>query len=88
MTTPTAVSYGMLRRDGLHLALPLDALREVVPRPSVLHELPSVAEGLVGAHLLRGRVIPVVDLSLVMGTAAADRTREIVAVLRSGSWPN
>jgi purine-binding chemotaxis protein CheW len=79
------VSYGLLRRDGLHLALPLAILREVLPRPDRLEQLPHDLPGLVGAHVLRGRVIPVVDLSSLVSGQPEDDRQEIIAVLRHGS---
>lgn len=54
--------YGLLRLGGIDVALPLSALREVVPRPATLTDLPVVAPGLVGAMGLRSLVLPVVDL--------------------------
>jgi len=61
--------YGLLGLAGVDVALPLSALREVVPHPSVLAALPVTAPGLVGAMELRDLVVPVVDLRFVLGAA-------------------
>lgn len=72
--------YGLLRLGELDLALPLSALREVVPRPADLAALPVVATGLVGAMGLRSLVLPVVDLRPVLGLSD-DRPAEQVVVV-------
>lgn len=73
--------YGLLRLGNLDLALPLSALREVVPRPASLAALPVVATGLVGAMGLRSLVLPVVDLRPVLGLADEAPTEQVVVVV-------
>ncbi|WP_432541543.1 chemotaxis protein CheW [Kineococcus sp. SYSU DK002] len=64
---PTRV--GLLRVGGALVALPVDVLREVVPVPERFDALPTDAPGLVGALLLRDRVLPVLDLGALTGRA-------------------
>lgn len=73
--------YGLLRLGSLDLALPLSALREVVPRPEELSALPVVATGLVGAMGLRSLVLPVVDLRPVLGLGDAPPAEQVVVVV-------
>lgn len=62
----TANSYGGFRLGDLELALPMHALREVVPCGELI-PLPSAATCVVGGIDLRGVLVPVVDLRLVLG---------------------
>lgn len=62
-------SLGGFRLGGSHYALPMHALREVVPCGS-LAPLPSLAPGLVGGLTVRGAVVPVLDLRQVLGQRA------------------
>lgn len=59
-------SFGGFELGGMHLALPMAALREVLPfekgRP-----LPSPTRCMIGGIDMRGVVIPVVDLRIVLG---------------------
>lgn len=64
-----AGDFGGLRIGGLQLALPMSALREVVPCGR-LECLPVRAEGLLGAIDLRGVLVPVLDLRPLIGLAA------------------
>jgi purine-binding chemotaxis protein CheW len=61
-----AGDFGGLRIGGLQLALPMSALREVVPCGR-LERLPACAEGLLGAIDLRGVLVPVLDLRPLIG---------------------
>lgn len=73
--------YGLLRLGDLDLALPLSALREVVPRPESLAALPVVATGLVGAMGLRSLVLPVVDLRPVLALGDTPPAEQVVVVV-------
>lgn len=73
--------YGLLRLGDLDLALPLSALREVVPRPDSLAALPVVATGLVGAMGLRSLVLPVVDLRPVLALDDTPPESQVVVVV-------
>lgn len=74
------VVYGLLRLAGMDVALPLAALREVVPCPPALAGLPVDARGLLGAMDLRAMVLPVVDLRVEIGRPA-DRIADQVVVV-------
>lgn len=63
---PRDHGYGGFRLGGMDLALPMAALREVVPR-GPLTSLPSPARCVIGGINLRGVVVPVVDLRIVLG---------------------
>jgi purine-binding chemotaxis protein CheW len=61
--------FGGFAVDDMALALPIGALREVVPRGTLLR-LPCPAPCLVGGIDLRGVVVPVIDLLRVLGREA------------------
>lgn len=65
-TAEPATAYGGFTLGSLKLALPMAALREVVPCGALL-DLPCAALAVIGGIDLRGRVVPVVDLRLVLG---------------------
>lgn len=79
------VVYGLLRLAGMDVALPLSALREVVPCPPELAGLPAVAPGLLGAIELRRLVLPVLDLQAVTGRPEDRRDDQVVVVVASGN---
>ena len=72
------VVYGLLRMADMDVALPLSALREVVPCPPELAGLPAAAPGLLGAVELRRLVLPVLDLAAVLGRPAPRRPDQVV----------
>ncbi|MEX5719793.1 chemotaxis protein CheW [Geodermatophilus maliterrae] len=78
------VVYGLLRLAGMDVALPLSALREVVPCPMELAGLPASAPGLLGAVELRRLVLPVVDLRPVIGRPDDRRPDQVVVVVAHG----
>jgi purine-binding chemotaxis protein CheW len=78
---PAADVYGMVRLAGVDVALPLSALREVVPCPQALSGLPAEAPGLLGAMDLRTTVLPVVDLRVVLGRDTGRRPDQVVVVI-------
>ena len=61
--------YGGLRAAGMELALPLAALREVLPC-TALAPLPCALPALRGALPVRGVMVPVLDLALLLAPAA------------------
>lgn len=71
--------YGVLRLDGMALALPMVNLREVVPCTGLL-PLPSAAPGLAGGIALRGVLVPVLDLRHLLGRAPATPACVVVLV--------
>ncbi|MGY1706556.1 chemotaxis protein CheW [Geodermatophilus sp. SYSU D00697] len=78
------VVYGLLRMADMDVALPLSALREVVPCPPELAGLPAAAPGLLGAVELRRLVLPVLDLAAVLGRPAPRRPGQVVVVAAVG----
>ncbi|MCL8023808.1 chemotaxis protein CheW [Nocardioides bruguierae] len=77
------VVLGGLVVGGVELALPIDALREVVPVPSSFVPLPTRAAGLRGAMRLREHILPVVDARAWLGLPGQDEP-EIVVVVSDG----
>ena len=75
------VVYGLLRLGGMDVALPLAALREVVPCPMRLAGLPASAPGLLGALELRALLLPVVDLRPVLELPALRGPEQVVVVV-------
>lgn len=65
-TGPAATGYGGFSRGVMNLALPLVALREVVPCLQLL-PLPCPAAAILGGIDLRGVVVPVLDLCRLLG---------------------
>ncbi|GAA4375184.1 hypothetical protein GCM10023146_28980 [Nocardioides caricicola] len=80
MTRVSGAVYGLVGLGELDLALPLSALREVVPRPSALAPLPVSAPGLVGAMALRSIVLPVIDLRPQLDLHDAPENQVVVVV--------
>lgn len=81
MTAAPEVVLGLLRTAGLDLALPLAALREVVPCPPELGQLPVSAVGLLGVLSLRSTLVPVLDLAQVLGRPQRRDRTQVVVVL-------
>ena len=75
-----ARGYGAFRVGDLKLALPMAALREVVPRGALM-PLPCRCEVVVGGVELRGVVVPVLDLCRVLGRSAMDGADPCVIVM-------
>ncbi|NLR70560.1 hypothetical protein HGI47_06705 [Novosphingobium sp. ERN07] len=65
--------FGLIRLAGLCAALPVGAIREVVPCPARLEPFPAARADVLGALELRGEVIPVIDLSCALNGTAAER---------------
>jgi purine-binding chemotaxis protein CheW len=77
--------YGLLQLAGADVALPLEALREVVPCPEGFDDLPVSARGLLGAMDLRSLVLPVVDPRLVLDRPEQPRhSGQVVVVAAHG----
>jgi purine-binding chemotaxis protein CheW len=74
--------YGVLLLGPLQFALPAAALREVIPAPDRFSALPAQASGLLGAVSMRGRIVPVLDLRIVLGLSAPRQPAQVVVVLR------
>lgn len=77
--------YGLIRLGGMFIAIPAEAIREVVPRPQELEAFPALMQEISGAVALRGQMIPVLDLELILAPAAAakrDTPGGIVVIIR------
>lgn len=70
MSAPQATGWGRFQLGDMALALPMTALREVVPCGELL-PLPCSADGVIGAMSLRGITVPVLDLRVLFGRPAA-----------------
>lgn len=73
--------FGLVTLAGLEAALPLRALREVVPCPEDLARLPARTDGLLGAMALRDLVVPVLDLGARLGAPVAPGDGHVVVVV-------
>lgn len=73
---------GVLQLGPARVALPLDVLREVIPRPARFDGLPAAAPGLLGAMSVRGKVLPVLDLRVALGLPAEPRDDQVVVLMR------
>lgn len=60
---------------GQRLALPAGAVLECLPLPSLWHR-PGLPRSVSGCFSLGGRMMPVVDLALLLGLRRAERDRE------------
>lgn len=76
--------YGVLQIGATHIALSLGVLREVIPCPLLLSGLPASAPGLLGAISVRGKVLPVLDLRVVLGLDAPRHDGQVGVVMRHG----
>lgn len=79
---PLAGLHGIFRVGASLLALHIDAIREVTPRPAVLARFPCRRDDVIGALQLRGSVIPIMDLARPLGLGASDG--QVILVLRTG----
>lgn len=75
-----ALGYGGFMLGGMALALPMAALREVVPMAS-LGPLPTPNPAVVGGLNLRGVAVPVLDLRLLLGQTAEPLAAPCVVVM-------
>ena len=80
-----SVRVGLLRIDAALVALPVDVLREVVPRPAEWTPLPTTAPGLVGAMHLRESVLPVLDLGALTGSPRSVDAMGVVVLVHAGA---
>ncbi len=72
--------FGLMRLDGVLLALPVDNLKEVVPYPEHLAVLP--VPGLRGAAQVRGMIIPVLDLRGALGMEPVVQIDPVIVLMR------
>ncbi|UYY78259.1 chemotaxis protein CheW [Sphingomonas sp. R1] len=76
------IDVGLLRLGGVELAVPVDWVREVVPCPAALGPCFGTHPALVGSIGVRGDVIPVVDLTVLLGFGAQPGQGGTIVVLR------
>lgn len=76
------LDVGLLRLCGVEFAVPVDWVREVVPCPLALGPRFGSHPALIGSIGVRGDVIPVVDVSILLGFAAETGAGGTVVVLR------
>lgn len=88
--TPAATHAGaspgwmIVRVAGIELALPIDAVGEVVPTPAVL-PVPMTPVVIAGVVSIRGEVVPVVDLGMRVLGRAASRDGRLAVMTVEGS---
>ncbi|NID05676.1 hypothetical protein HBF26_12320 [Luteibacter jiangsuensis] len=76
--------FGSFHVGGLELALPVDALQEVVNLPEAITRVPLAPDYVAGLFMLRGTMVPVLSLDRLLGLAEADSVRDRrVAVVKS-----
>jgi len=75
-------TYGLMRVGGALLALPVCAIREVVPGQESYKPLPVKAEGLLGAVDIRGAIIPVLDLRSTLGLSLTGDGVHFIVIMR------
>ena len=75
-----AEGYGSCRLGGAHMALPLRSMREVVPCAPFM-ALPSQVPGLEGGMLVRGVVVPVLDLRSMIGQPTTPLSNPCVVIM-------
>lgn len=64
------MTVGLIRLANLTIAMPVERIREMVARPTNFEPAPGPRGLIVGAIILRGTIIPVVDLAQALGAAA------------------
>ncbi|WP_432968747.1 chemotaxis protein CheW [Dactylosporangium sp. CA-233914] len=79
------VLFGVFTVAGVHVALPLSELREVIPCPASFNPLLAASPGVVGAVNLRHQVIPVLDLRLTLGISSPTEQSVVVVASSAGS---
>lgn len=76
------IDVGLLRLCGIELAVPVDWVREVVPCPAAMGPCFGSHPALIGSIGVRGDVIPVVDITVLLGFAEATGAGGTIVVLR------
>lgn len=80
---PATLRFGVFWLGRMQLALPISALKEVIPM-GPLSALPSEATGMLGAIDLRGLMVPVMDLRCVLQPGLPPASTASVVVLTHG----
>jgi purine-binding chemotaxis protein CheW len=76
------LDVGLMRLCGRDLAVPADNVREVVPLPRQLHPSFSGSGASTGSIVIRGRVIPVVDIAPLLGFGPRGDGPGVALILR------
>ncbi|AQR72313.1 chemotaxis protein CheW [Sphingomonas sp. LM7] len=79
---PGQIDVGLVQLCGRELAVPADSVREVVPLPAKLQPSFSGADISTGSIVIRGRVIPVLDVAAQLGFDAREGEGGVVLILR------
>ena len=80
--------YGSFYLSGNEFAIGMADLQEVVHAPAKLQQMPLSPDYLLGLFNLRGRILPVIDLHILLKTGAADTETLVnpcMVVLRRGA---
>ncbi|SMC28044.1 purine-binding chemotaxis protein CheW [Andreprevotia lacus DSM 23236] len=80
---PGAGCYGVFSLAGMQLALPLDALREVVPRQALIN-LPCGNPAVIGGIDLRGLLVPMLDLRRQLQMDSTTPAQTVVIMTHEG----
>lgn len=84
MARPAKTSYLVSRAGGKRLALPLADVIEVM-RPLPVSRLEGAPEFVLGAAVVRGSPVPVIDAGALLGAAPEARTPSRLVSLRVGA---
>ncbi len=81
----TVELFGSFHLGEFELALPIDALQEVVTFPGTIVKIPHAPEHVLGLFNLRGMLIPIVHLGRFLGLPdSADNSEARIALVISG----
>ena len=76
------LEVGLMRLCGRDLAVPAASVREVVPMPEQLHPSFSATATSAGSVVIRGRVIPVLDIAKNLGFPQREPGPAVILILR------
>lgn len=76
------VQVGLVQLWGRHLAVPAECIREVVPSPEPLEPTFRGGSTFAGSIIVRGQVIPIVDIASHLGMTTGEVQPSVVLVLR------
>lgn len=80
---PAGRLHLIVRVGGRHVAVPMAALRSVVPTPPITC-LPSDDRSLIGLVALGGEVVPVADLATLLGFEESRDSERLLLVVQDG----
>lgn len=79
---PALLDVGLMRLCGRELAVPAANVREVVPLPPRLQPSFSGGGASAGSIVIRGRVVPVLDVAALLGFEPRESAEGVVLILR------